>query len=264
MHAARDRGVASERLGPLVSAHPPDLKALVGQTRVARAVGLLGRFGLLLSAVVAFRTGDLGYLISIGGMGGLFVGAGWLVGRQAAKTSFLHVDVHRNGLRVETSYETEEVRWDELQQVQIRAALHCSGWGEYDFVFRREGRPELGVIVPTAGVSDPGSILESVIDGVSEALLPDAKRVIGGSKTVEFGPLVIHRDWLASDGEKRTWGEIDHLVLHEGRLRGRSGGSHWFSHRVGEIPNLPVLLELARDRLSEKPTLTDWIWTYGD
>jgi len=257
-------GVAEDRLGPLLSAHPPNRDALGSQNRVAKSVGLLGRFGVLLSAVVAFRTGELSYLLSIGGMGGLFIGAGWLVARQAAKTSFLHIDVHRKGLRVETSYETEELRWDDVQQVEIKTALHRSGWGEYDFLFRREGRPELNVVVPTAGISDPETILESVISGVADAMLPAARRAIRGSKTLEFGPVSLHRDWMASKDERRTWDEIEDVLLHEGRLRGRSGGRHWFSHRVGQIPNLPVLLELVEDRLSRKPTLEDWIWTYGD
>ena len=62
--APEGEGIANEALGPLISSHPPNQKALVGQNRVAKWVGLLGRFGILLAAVVAFRTGEILALVS--------------------------------------------------------------------------------------------------------------------------------------------------------------------------------------------------------
>jgi hypothetical protein len=138
-------------------------------------------------------------------------------------------------------------RWDEavsFREMTIRrevSGIHVETSYNY-WVGRRDGH--------TFGFGDWLENVQALGAALRERLMPQlvarGRAAWQADEALDFGPLRLDREVLSHAGGRLPLGELAKVEVSDGWLRFRRAGEEkdWFHCLAGEVPNLPVLLDL--------------------
>ncbi len=150
---------------------------------------------------------------------------------------------------------SDACRWDEVvsfREMTIRrtvSGIHVETSYNY-WVGRRDGH--------TFGFGDWLEDVQALGNALRERLMPQVlaqgRAAWQAGEALDFGPLRLDREGLSHAGGRLPLGELAKVEITEGWLRLRRAGQakDWFNCLAGEVPNLPLLLELV-DRAAAGP-----------
>jgi hypothetical protein len=141
----------------------------------------------------------------------------------------------------------EACRWDEavsFRELAIRrtvSGIHVETSYNY-WVARRDGH--------TFGFGDWLENVQALGNALRERLMPQllaqGRAAWEAGQALDFGPLRLDREGLSHAGGRLPLGELEKVEFTDGWLRVRRAGQSkdWFQCLAGDVPNLPVLLDL--------------------
>lgn len=256
-------GVASERLGALVSRHPPNKTNAAHTNRVSRGIQWFARAVMLFAAYLALRDQSWMILLSFGGLGLLIEIGARSMARGSHRASFINVDVYERGVRSERADGVDELPWSDVAHVTVDASLHTSGWGEFGFEVERADGSPVRVSINPAQCERPFELFERLLAGCGTTAAVRALEAHERGETVNFGPVRMAGNELHHDDESRPMADVDRVALKAGWLTIDSLGEPWVRVRAAKVRDVAALLALAGDSASN-PSAQDWIWTWGD
>jgi hypothetical protein len=150
---------------------------------------------------------------------------------------------------------TATCRWDEavsFQEFAIRREAHgIHVETSYNFwVGRRDGH--------TFAFGDWLEEVQALGGALRERLVPQlvarGRAAWQAGEVLDFGPLRLDREGLSQGTDRLPLRELEELEVQKGWLRVRRAGQakDWYQCLVGDVPNLPVLLDLV-DRARAGP-----------
>lgn len=256
-------GVASERLGALVSRHPPNKTNAAHTQRVSRGIQWFARAVMLFAAYLALRDQSWMILLSFGGLGFLIEVGARLMARRSHRASFINVDVYERGIRSERADGVDELPWSDVAHVTVDASLHTSGWGEFAFEVERTDGSPVRVSINPAQCERPFELFERLLEGCGTAVGVRALDAHERGGAVDFGPVEMSGGEVHHDDESHRLDDVDRVALKAGWLTIDALGEPWVRVRAAKVRDVPALIALVGEKAST-PSAQDWIWTWGD
>ncbi len=141
----------------------------------------------------------------------------------------------------------ETCRWDEavsFREMAIKGQVHgIHVETSYNYwVGRRDGH--------TFGFGNWLEDVQALGNALRERLMPhllaQGRAAWQAGEALDFGPLRLDREGLSHAGGRLPLGELEKVEFTDGWLRFRRAGQakDWFQCLAGDVPNLPVLLDL--------------------
>jgi len=141
----------------------------------------------------------------------------------------------------------EACRWDEAVSFRELAIRRTEGGIHVDtsynyWVGRRDGH--------TFGFGNWLEEVQALGNALRERLMPQllarGQAAWQAGEALDFGPLRLDREGLSHAGGRLPLGELEKVEFTDGWLRLRRAGQakDWFQCLAGDVPNLPVLLDL--------------------
>lgn len=246
-----------EQLGPLIREHRlrwPVTLSVVAATLLLGAAGvaLAVRLGQHVARGAAAETLVLDALAAVTFLAAAVAVFVW--GYPRIRRVFA---LHRGGVRVRDGERERVLPWQDIDAVYQKIVRLYRGGQEV--AVRDEYKLSLrdGTVLQVDYRFEQVEALGSaVMTAVTELRAPPARRAFEEGQTLDFGPILLHREGIETGGKRLGWQEIESVSWKAGLLasdkaflmvRRRGGLLAWAKVPVEEIKNYQVLMVIVAD-----------------
>ncbi len=254
-----------EDLGRERSRYTASESYLTGARRMGMVLRLIGFAGLGFGAAMS-RQSDTVWWEGVGPaiLGLAFLLLGEVLGRQGHRAEELDVRFFERGMSYPAKGSEVAIRWSRVRTYLDPHSHRRRGWKDLSCRFEEADGTVHVLRIDSNQVPDIQRLQFEIVLGCSRAHRDKARAAWQAGETLDFGPLQVSPDLLRSGNTVIEWDKVESARASKGLLRIRRKGRRldWVV-RLATIPNVPVLLDLLKDRLTEPAGFSDLTAEFG-
>ncbi len=196
-------------------------------------------------------------------LGVSFLFLGYVIGRQRNRARPLELHFFERGMSYELDGTEVAFRWSDVH-TYLEPHLHRRGWRGLSARFARADGRTHRLRVNSNQITQLRRLQFEISLGCARAHRDEARLAWQRGEAIAFGKLQVSREYLGCGNIRIAWTDVDEARVVGGRLRVRRKGRRldWVL-RLGEIPNVPVLMDVIQDHLSSPAEFSDLTTTFG-
>lgn len=225
----------------------------------ALVLALIGFPLLALGILMSLRSGTVWWEgAGPSGLGIAFLLLGEILRRQARRAETLDIRFFERGMTFVKDGSVSTIRWDAVQTYVETHRNRRNGWRNLSCRFVESSGRVDRLKVDSNQLPGVHRIQFEIALGCARAHREEARAAWSAGETLDFGPMRISPQGITHGATRIDWDAVTRARVKNGKLRIRRAGRRvdWVVWLAG-IPNVPVLLDLMGDRLTEVAEFSD-------
>ena len=234
------RLAVQHELGELAAVYRPKFTNPLVILGIALAIAAVD----IAAIVVIYQLGFIVYYLSVIPIIALI----WAI--TTLRSANLRVYIFTNGFIRARGRRGVAIRWEQIQTIW-ESVKHSAYGTIYTYTVRCADGRVFKQGSPLQNRRDMGILM---MRQVVKLQLPVAKAAYDAGQTLSFGSITVNMQGLGTGGQIVPWSQIDRVTSQNGIVFPEKQGRriNWPAARSAEVPNLAVLLALARSILQEQ------------